>query len=124
MAVRGRVARFAEALDETTRTLPVEIDLPNPARELRPGMFANVSLSLEQKTDALRLPAQALVVEKAKASVFTLVHGKAKKVPVKLGFEDDQAVEILDGLAGNETVILTGKLVLADGQPVQVAEGK
>jgi membrane fusion protein (multidrug efflux system) len=87
-------------------------------------MFVMVKLSIDHKSDALLIPAEALVLEKAKASVFMLVDGNAKKVPVKIGFEDGKSVEVLDGVTANETVILTGKLTLTDGQPVKVTEGK
>jgi membrane fusion protein (multidrug efflux system) len=121
---KGQVTRFADALDEATRTMISEIELPNPTRELRAGMFCTVKLAIDHRTDALLIPVEALVVEKVKTSVFTLVDGKAKKIPVKVGFEDGKSAEILDGLTGGETVILTGKLTLADGQPVNATEGK
>jgi membrane fusion protein (multidrug efflux system) len=121
---QGKVSRFADALDETTRTMPAEIDLANSTRELRAGMFATVKLTIDHKADALLIPTDALVVEKAKTYVFSIVDGKAKKVTVKVGFEDGKSAEILDGLTGNEKVILTGKLTLADGQLVNATEGK
>lgn len=121
---KGRVARFADALDDATLTMVTEIEIPNPTRELRAGMFATVKLAMDHKADTLLIPVGALVVEKVKTSVFTLVDGQAKKVPVKVGFEDGTSVEILDGVTANETVILTGKLTLTDGQPVKVTEGK
>lgn len=121
---KGKVTRFADALDDATQTMTTEVLLPNPARELRPGMFATVKLAIEHKADTLLIPVDALVVEKAKTSVFKLVDGKVQKVPVRAGFEDGKAVEILDGVTANETLILTGKLTLTDGQPVKVTEGK
>ncbi len=121
---KGQVTRFADALDEATRTMVTEIELPNPTRELRAGMFATVKLAIDHKTDTLLIPVEALVVEKVKTSVFTLVDGKAKKLPVKVGFEDGKSVEILEGVTANDNVILTGKLTLSDGQPVKATEGK
>jgi membrane fusion protein, multidrug efflux system len=121
---KGKVTRFADALDEATRTMPAEIELTNQTRELRAGMFATVKLAIDHKTEALLVPVDALVVEKAKTSVFTLVDGRAKKIPVKVGFEDAKSVEILEGVTATETVILTGKLTLNDGQPVKVTEGQ
>lgn len=120
----GKITRFSGALDEATRTMPSEIELPNPTGELRPGMFATVKLAIDHKPDALLIPIEALVVEKAKTSIFTLVDGKAKKVPVKTCFEDGTSVEILQGTTANDKVILTGKLNLTDGQSVNATEGK
>ena len=101
-----------------------EIDLENPKRVLRPGMYATVKLGVEKHSDALLLPTEAVVFEKAGPSVFTVADGKAKKVPVKTGFNDGAYVEIFDGVAQNEAVVLVGKLTLNNGQPVSVAEGK
>lgn len=120
----GSVTRFSQALDEASKTMLTEIELENPMRELRPGMYATVKLGLEKHTDALLIPVEAAVIEKSGVSVFIVADSKAKKVPVKTGFNDGASVEILDGLAADQPVILVGKLVLSNGQAVNVAEGK
>ncbi len=118
------MTRYANALDEATKTMLAEIEMPNPTGALRPGMYASVQLEVERKPDALLLPADALVSEKGGASVFTVADGKAKKVPVKTGFNDGVNVEITGGLTGAEAVVLAGKQTVTDGQPVNVTEGK
>jgi RND family efflux transporter MFP subunit len=120
----GTVTRFSQALDDGSKTMLAEIDLQNPKRELRPGMYATVKLGVEKHTDALVVPVEAVVFEKAGASVFTVADGKAKKNPVKAGFNDSASVEILDGLAPNQPVILVGKMALNNDQPVSAAEAK
>jgi membrane fusion protein (multidrug efflux system) len=120
----GTVTRYAHALDEATKTMATEIEIPNPEGTLRPGMFATVKLAVERKAEALLVPCEALVFEKGKTSVFTVVEGKAKKVSVKVGFRDVKFGEVLDGLAPEATLILPGKLVLTDGQPVKPMEAK
>ena len=101
-----------------------EIEIPNPKRELRPGMFATVEMVVEQKSDALLVPVEVLVVEKVKSSVFTIADGKTKKIPVKTGFNDGVSVQILDGLGPDRPVILVGKQTLNDGQPVNTVEAR
>ena len=123
-AFEGRVTRYAYALDDATKTMLTEIELANPKGELRPGMFATVKLVVERKSDALLVPLDALVVEKAKNSVFTVGDGKAKKVPVKVGFNDGVSAEIVEGINPGEPVILVGKQTLNDGQAVNAAEGR
>ncbi|MCI0744210.1 MAG: efflux RND transporter periplasmic adaptor subunit [Verrucomicrobia subdivision 3 bacterium] len=120
----GEVTRFAYALDESTKTMMTEIEIPNPERALRPGMYANCHIALEKKTDALLLPAEALVTEKKKNFVFCFRDGKAARVPVKIGFDDGVSVEILEGLKPNESVIAAGKQAIADGQSVNAREVK
>lgn len=123
-AFKGSVTRFAHALDQATKTMLTEIELPNPSGELRPGMYASVQLEVERKQDALLLPVPALVVEKAGTSVFTIVDGKAKKTPVHTGFNDGVNVEILEGVKPNQPVILVGKQTINDGQSVNPTEAQ
>lgn len=123
-AFEGSVTRSSQALDDASKTMLAEIDLENPKRELRPGMFATVKLGVENHTDAMLLPVDAVMFEKAGTSVFIVADGKAKKLPVKTGFSDGSSVEILDGLAQSQSVILVGKMVLSSGQPVNTTEAK
>ncbi len=118
----GRVGRFSGAVDPATRTLRVEIDLDNARREVRPGYFGRVTLDLETHTNALTVPAAALVVEKGKRSVFCVAGGVARKVGVTTGADDGVRVEIVSGLSGGEEIIVAGQGSLADGMPV-VARG-
>ena len=119
----GTVTRFAHALDEATKTMLTEIEMPNPTGDLRPGAYASVRLEVERKPDALLVPVQALVVEKAGTFVFTVADNKAKKTPVHTGFNDGVNVEVTD-LKPNQRVILVGKQTLTDGQPVNAVEAK
>ena len=123
-AFEGTVTRFAYALEDTTKTMLAEIEMPNPKHELRPGMYASVRIIVERRPDALLIPAAALVAEKTRSSVFTLEGTKAKRLTVKTGFNDGGWVEILEGLSLGQPVILVAKQTLADGQEVRVAEGK
>lgn len=120
----GTVTRYAHALDDATKTMLAEIELPNPQGELRPGMYANARIVVERKPDALVIPSDALVIEKTRNSVFTIADGKAKRVTIKTGFNDSGWVEVLEGLNLDDAVILAGKQVLNDGQAVNVAEAK
>jgi membrane fusion protein (multidrug efflux system) len=120
----GKVTRFSYALDELSKTMLTEIELPNPKLELRPGMYAMVKIGIERKADALLVPVDALVMEKSGASVFLVAENKAKKTRVQTGFNDGTQVEIVSGLPPSQPVILVGKRALSDGQPVKVSEAK
>jgi membrane fusion protein (multidrug efflux system) len=124
MTFPGTVTRHSPALDDATKTLLAEIDIANPEARLLPGMYATIRLGVEMKTNALLVPADALMIEKAGTSVFTVMDGKAKKIPVKTGFNDGASAEIMDGLKETEPVIVIGKQVLNNGQPVTVTETK
>ena len=120
----GSVTRFAYGLEETTKTMLAEIELPNPNLELRPGMYATVKIGLEHKPDAFLIPTEALLTEKAGTSVFVINENKAKKIKVQTGFNDGTNVEIAKGLNPDQQVILLGKQTLADGQAVTASEAK
>jgi membrane fusion protein, multidrug efflux system len=113
------VTRFSGALDEATRSMLVEADLPNSDGALRPGMYASIKVAVEKHTGALVVPVEALAMEKTNAFLFKHADGKAKKTAVKLGFNDGTNAEVLEGLAEGEQVILVGKAAFTDGQAVK-----
>jgi membrane fusion protein (multidrug efflux system) len=121
---QGTITRFSYALDESTKTMATEIDIANPDMVLRPGMWAAVEIELQKKQDALLIPAEALVTEKNKNSVFIVRDHKAQKVPITTGFDDGVNIEILKGCAASDAVIVAGKQSVTDGQKVQPTEAK
>ena len=120
----GSVTRFAYALDEGTKTMLTEVEMPNPTGELRPGMYASMKLEVERKQDAMLLPLSAVLVEKGGSFVFRVADGKAQKTPVQIGFKDLVNVEIAAGLRDDQPVIVAGTQGLTDGQAVAAAGAK
>jgi membrane fusion protein (multidrug efflux system) len=118
----GTVTRFSNALDESTKTMLTEVELPNADHALRPGMYASVRLAVERKTNALLVPKEAVVVEKAGSFAYTVAGGKAHRTPVHTGFNDGINVEIVDGVRADQPVILIGKQTLTDGQSVTITK--
>lgn len=118
------VSRSNGALDETTRTMLTEADVPNPDSVLKPGMYANIRIAVEKHTGVITVAVEALAMEKTNAFVFKVADGKAKKTAVKLGFNDGSNAEIIEGLAEGEGVILVGKATFSDGQPVRAEASK
>lgn len=118
------VTRFTHAIDEPTRTMLVEAELPNPDLALRPGMYATIKVGVDRHDGVLTVPVEALAMEKTNAFVFKSADGKAKKTAVTLGFNDGAKVEILTGMTEGEAVILVGKATFTDGQSIQPEGGK
>ena len=117
----GKVTRFTYALDAASRTMLTEVMLDNPQLALRPGMLVTARMGIEHKESARLLPVESLVMEKANAFAYTVDGNKAAKHPIKIGFNDGKNVEVLDGLASSDSVILAaGTLKLNNGQAVQV----
>jgi len=123
-AFQGTITRFAYALDESTKTMATEIEISNSDLALRPGMWASVEIELQRKENALLVPAEALVTEKNKNSLFVVRDNKAQKVSVTTGFDDGANVEIIKGCGPNDAVIVAGKQSVVDGQKVQATESK
>lgn len=117
----GTITRTTLALDPSTRSLLVEIDLPNPDHALRPGTFAELTLNLREIPDALVVPPQAVITGPKGKSVFVVEQGQARSVPVRTGISNGRWIEIVQGLAGTEAVVVVGKTKLTDGAPVREA---
>ena len=114
----GVVSRVAPVFDAATRTAGMEIEVPNPGYRLKPGMFARVRLTVDRRPDALTVPRNAVVDSEGKRGVF-LVDGQAAKFqPVTTGLQDNERIEILEGLAEGTRVITTGALALRDGDRI------
>jgi HlyD family secretion protein len=118
-AVAGQVTRTSWALDPKTRTLRVEIDLPNTAGTLRPGLYAYATVIAEEHADVLTIPTTAVVTEKEQSVCFTVARGKAARRAIKVGLSDGTRTEVLSGLEGNEAVVKANAASLDDGQPVE-----
>jgi membrane fusion protein (multidrug efflux system) len=119
-----KISRLSYALDDATKTMLIEADLPNPDLALRPGMYATVKVGLQKHAEALLIPAEAVVMEKANAFTFVADGGKAKKTAIQIGFNDGMRAEVLSGLTGSEAVILVGKLTLTNGTTINPTETK
>jgi RND family efflux transporter MFP subunit len=117
----GRVARFADKVDESTRTMKTEVDVPNPALQLVPGMYAEVDLITEQRKDVLTVPVEAVDGSGDSARVFTVQPaGTIRIVPVRLGIEDAQRIEVRSSeLHMGDDVVVGSRSGLKEGMKVQ-----
>ena len=120
----GTITRSTLALDPSTRSLLVEVDLPNPDHALRPGTYVEMAINLREIPNALVLPPQAVNSGPKGKFVFIIEQGKAKPVPVHTGITDGKWIEITKGLQGDEDVVVVGKRTLLDGSVVQTSPFK
>ena len=117
----GTLVRTADALDPATRTLLVEVDVPNPAYLLRPGAYTEVHFKLRARASTLLLPVTALIFRAEGLRVATIKDGnRAALVPIGLGRDFGEKVEVVSGLSADETVIATPPDSLIDGEVVRV----
>ncbi|HZP46181.1 MAG TPA: efflux RND transporter periplasmic adaptor subunit [Candidatus Binataceae bacterium] len=115
---QGQVARFAHSLDLATRTMLTEIDLRNPDHKLYPGMYANVTLVLQQHTHALRIPQEA-VGGAHSDRVFVVDNHRLKEVHISTGLRDGHYIEVLSGLNPNDLVVQHYAIALQPGEQVE-----
>jgi len=114
----GTVTRYSDAVDLSTRTMAVEINIPNHDQLLKPGMFANVLLIVDQHPDATTIPTQAILSDDRGPYVFVARSDTARRVRVTVGTEQEGRTEILSGLAQGDSVITVGQQFARDGGPV------
>jgi len=117
----GRVTRIYPAVDAMTRKGEIEIEIPNPARVLRPGMFATCSLVLREKDNVPVVPAKAVVHREGKAVAFKVVSGRLVEQPVRLGIRDGDVFEVIDGLRLGDLIVRNHISGLIDGARVVVS---
>lgn len=118
--IEGRVSRFADSLDQQTRTMETEIDCDNRDGRLMPGMYTESEISLHQKPNALTLPLEAVVRNGDDATVLAVnSQDVLDERHVKLGLEDNTRVEVLSGLSEGDRVVIGNRSQFRTGQKVQ-----
>ncbi|MEF8833411.1 MAG: efflux RND transporter periplasmic adaptor subunit, partial [Halofilum sp. (in: g-proteobacteria)] len=120
----GRINRIAPRFERDSRQARFEVTLPNEDRALKPGMFATVRVTVETADDATLVPAEAIVRREAGPGVYRVIEGDpptVRFVPVTIGIEGENGVEILEPeLAGR--VVTLGQQMLEDDAPIIVSE--
>jgi membrane fusion protein (multidrug efflux system) len=116
----GRIARISPTVDPQTGTFRAQLEVPDPSRRLKPGMFARVNIVYERRENALQIPRSALLDADGEQSVFVVVNGKAEQRRIRTGLANNGMLEVLDGLQGDEQVVVVGQAGLKSGTAVRV----
>lgn len=122
--IQAKVSRISQMLDSDTRTMLAEIDLANDKKELLPGMFGKAEINLEERPNSLMLPAQTVRFDESGKS-FVYVVGSENtiaKVPVRVGLDNGEFIEITEGLKGDERIVAPSARRFRDGQKVNISE--
>ncbi len=115
----GRIARNSSAIDTSTRTLNVEVDVPNPRAEILPGAYTFVHFTLPHQSGNLTLPSNALLFRSAGLQVGVVRAGRVQLVPVTISNDGGAFVQISSGLEPSDLVILDPSDSLTSGQQVE-----
>ena len=115
---QGEIYAFEPRIDPTTRTVLVRAICPNPGGRLLPGAFANVEVVLAEMSDAIVVPALAVIPGLNEKNVFIVSEGKAVRRAVETGMRTESTVQIVSGLKVGDVVITSGLQQLRAGLPV------
>jgi membrane fusion protein (multidrug efflux system) len=118
----GRIARVAPVLDPATRTASIEIEVPNGDKRLKPGMYARISLTVEERKNTLLAPKNAVIDFENKRGVWMPGEDRrAQFVPVTLGIEGPEQIEVLAGLKEGDRFVTTGAAAVRNNDQLIIA---
>jgi RND family efflux transporter MFP subunit len=115
----GKISRSTQKVDEDTRTMLMEIEVPNPKLELVPGMYATVVLKVERRPQALAIPTEAISTDKNISVYVVNPDQEIEERPVTLGLETPRKYEVVAGLKEGELVLIGSRSRVKPGQKVE-----
>jgi RND family efflux transporter MFP subunit len=115
----GKISRFTHEVDDRTRTMITEIEVPNPGLELIPGMYATVVLKVEKHEQALAVPTEAISGGKAHVVYVVNRANQIEEREVKLGLETPDKYQVLSGLQEGDLVVIGNRSAFQAGEKVE-----
>jgi len=119
----GEVVFVSPIVDAVNRTVTVKARVSNREGLLRSGQFTDVRMELDRRPDAVVVPEEAIVPGRADDAVFVVREGRVSRTSVVLGSRAGDQVEIVEGLAPGDTVVVAGQQRLSDGASVTIQAG-
>lgn len=116
----GTLTFINNVIDQATGSVLLKARVDNEESSLWPGQFVTVGLELSVDSNAVTVPAEAVVTTAAGSFVYVADSGKARRVPVKIGRQSGGALKIESGLDGGEQVIVEGQNRLTDGAKIEL----
>ena len=120
--VVGQISLISPTLDRASRSAKIELTIDNPNLDLKPGMFAQVKISVDIHENAILIDRAAVIEDSVRdtRTVFVVENEQGKRRPVEFGLAQGSKVEIISGLAEGEHVVIAGQHTLKDGEKVKV----
>jgi membrane fusion protein (multidrug efflux system) len=116
----GVVARISPVVDPLTGTFKITIEVSDPSRRLKPGMFGRVGIVHDMHANALQVPRSAVIEEAGQTSVFIVSEGVAERRNITTGYAENGQVEVLQGLEDADEIVVVGQTSLKNGSKVSV----
>jgi RND family efflux transporter MFP subunit len=120
--ISGKIVRNSNAIDRTTRTLNVEVDIDNKDGLLRPGAYVFVHFKMPGARGTFTIPSASMLFRAAGAQVATVKDGRIKLTSIKIGHDYGDTVEVLSGISADDQIVLSPPDSLAEGSPVHAQE--
>jgi len=114
----GKISRFTDRVDEATRTMTAEMEVPNPKLELIPGMYATAVFKVDQRPHAVAIPTEAIAAGKTTVYVVN-TNNEVEQRTVKLGLETPTKYEVLSGVKEGELVLIGDTAQFKPGEKVE-----
>lgn len=114
------VARISPVVDPATGTFKITIEVSDPTRRLKPGMFGRTSIVYDSRPNVLQIPRGAIIEDSTSSIVFVVADGVAEKRTIKTGYAEGGYVEIVEGLDDRDEIVFVGHTNLKDGSKVSV----
>ncbi len=118
----GKIFLVSPIIDPATGTVKVSIEISQYPEGIRAGDFAEVRIVTERREDALLVPRIAVIEEQKDRVVFVASDGKAHRRVVRIGFEEGDRLQVLEGVEAGEQVVTKGQHSLEDGAPIKILE--
>jgi membrane fusion protein (multidrug efflux system) len=116
----GKVSTVSPLIGEYTRTAEAEIVVANPDGVLKPGMTAELSVTVDTRTNALVVPESCVRREVGIATLFVVKGERAEELKVETGVVEGGVIEVLSGLGEQDSVVVKGQFQLKDNSPVKI----
>jgi RND family efflux transporter MFP subunit len=115
----GTISRFTQKVDEDTRTMITEIEVPNSKLELVPGMYATVILKVDRRPKVLTIPTETISADKKSTVYVVNANHQIEERPITLGLETPDSYEVTSGLQEGDLVIVGNRSGFRPGQKVE-----
>lgn len=114
------VSRVSPVVDPATGTFKISIEITDPTRRLKPGMFGRINIVYDMHEDAMRIPRSAIVEEAGQSAVYVVADNVAERRIIRTGYADGGQIEVLEGLGETEVFVIVGQTSLKNGSKVSI----
>ena len=116
----AKVSRVSPVIDPATGTFKITIEVSDPSRRLKPGMFGRISIVYDRHANAMHIPRSAIIEEAGQSAVYVITNNVAERRVIRTGYAEGGQIEVLEGLDETEAFVIVGQTNLKNGSKVSV----